>query len=115
MMNIKSFTRLIAAPSLVSLSMLLAAPAPAAPAVDPPSRVVRFGDLDLSTIAGASVLHKRIKHAALEVCREAMPNRTLIELNPCRRKVVDIAVATVDRDTLTALNGGKLIKVIARR
>jgi UrcA family protein len=114
-MNMKDFTRLIAAPSLVSLSMLLAAPAPAANASEAPSRVVRFADLNLSTMEGATALHKRIQRAALEVCRESMPNRTLIELNPCRRQLTDEAVAQVNRDTLTAVNNGKVLRVTARR
>ena len=92
-------------------------PAHAATAVDSatPSRVVRFGDLDLSTVAGNRALHRRISTAALQVCQVMMPARSVIELGKCRRELMDTAVAEVSRATLTSLHGGKVIEVTARR
>ena len=51
---------------------LLDSPAVAGP-IEPPSRTVRLGDLDLSTEAGRIRLDRRIVAAARNVCGRAWP------------------------------------------
>jgi UrcA family protein len=74
----------------------------------PISKVVRFGDLDITKPAGAQVLYRRIQAAAGEVC--ALPSsRTLVTREverACMRTAVDKAVKRVDSAQLTALRFG---------
>ena len=51
---------------------LLDSPSVAAP-IEPPSRTVRLGDLDLSTEAGRIQLDRRIVAAVRAVCGQAWP------------------------------------------
>lgn len=61
-------------PRALLLSLLLTALAVssafAAPR-DNPSRIVSYGDLDLSTAAGVKALHRRLGHAANQICLDA--------------------------------------------
>jgi UrcA family protein len=65
------FTAFALAAALVSV------PSFAAPAADGMSTSVRFGDLDLTTDAGATALHNRIKSAARAVCGGEIDQRDL--------------------------------------
>ena len=74
---------------------------------DPPTKTVKFADLDIQTVEGAKVLYHRIQLAAQKVCaslgedpgmREAMPH--------CVNTAIDHAVRKVDAPYLTALRFG---------
>jgi UrcA family protein len=73
----------------------------------PPTKTVKFADLDIQTVEGAKILYHRIRLAANKVCaslgedpgmREAMPH--------CVNTAIDIAVRKVDAPYLTALRFG---------
>jgi len=70
---------------------------------DLPTRVVRYGDLDLTGKAGAAVLFARIRHAALQVCEplSQVASPSIIEVNHCISKAIDRAVNDVDAPLLT--------------
>jgi UrcA family protein len=64
------------------------------------TKVVRFGDLDLATAAGAQTLYERIIAAARSVCRDAQPS----SVRSCRKRAVDGAVATVGSPLLSSIH-----------
>ena len=108
------------ASALVSLLTSVCMSASAAPPLgsyyqDAPSHVVHFGDLDISTTAGARALQARIAIAAFRVCREAMPGPAGVEVVACQHTLTDAAVADLNDPTLTALHMGKAIEITARR
>jgi UrcA family protein len=83
-----------------------------------PSRVVRYGDLNLATPDGVRALYSRIQTAAWKVCGEIVAPRngpSAIENGKCRRTLTDVAVRQLDRPALTALHFGKKTEVTARR
>ena len=76
----------------------------AAPPQDVPSRVVQFGDLDLSGSPGAAVLYRRLKGAAETVC-DPLDDRQLarhMQFKACVQSAISTAVSKVDRPALTA-------------
>jgi UrcA family protein len=82
----------------------------------PISKVVRFGDLDITKPAGAQALYRRIQAAAQQVCALPM-SRTLVtaELErTCTRTAVDGAVRQVNSEQLTALRFGRPV-LMARK
>jgi UrcA family protein len=61
-------------PLALLLSLLLAAVAVSSAFAAPndnPSRIVPYDDLDLSTAAGVKALHRRLGHAANQICLDA--------------------------------------------
>jgi UrcA family protein len=79
----------------------------------PMSKVVQFGDLDISKPEGAKVLYRRIQAAAREVCAQQL-TRTLESLGPesiCTQKAIDNAVRHVNSEQLTALRFGSPLLV----
>ncbi len=71
---------------------------------DPPKRVVRFGDLDLTSSEGAAVLYSRISAAAREVCQPLdvwEPKLLLQKTYECRHQAIAQAIADVNSPTLT--------------
>jgi UrcA family protein len=62
---------LAAAVAVLTLSALSTAHAEAS--IDPPSIVVRYADLDLSSTQGSATLYLRLKSAARLVCRNLEP------------------------------------------
>jgi UrcA family protein len=74
----------------------------------PISKVVRFGDLDLTKPEGAQVLYRRIQAAAQQVC--AQPTSRMLETvrveQFCTRNAIDNAVRQVNSEQLTALRFG---------
>jgi len=73
----------------------------------PPTKTVKFSDLDIQTVEGAKILYHRIRLAADKVCeslgsdpgmREAMPH--------CVNTAIDNAVKKVNAPYLTALRFG---------
>jgi UrcA family protein len=89
--------------ALALLAAMAAAPLADARAADKPeTRIVRYGDLDLTTPHGAHVLYARIREAARSVCGEIpydlFPSP---EFKACVNKAIDSAVADVDRPILS--------------
>jgi UrcA family protein len=73
----------------------------------PPSKVVKFSDLDIQTAAGAKILYHRIRVAANQVCQMNDRDPALREAGqPCVDKAIDNAVKKVDAPYLTALRFG---------
>lgn len=68
-----------------------------------PTRVVKYGDLDLAHNDGAAVLYARIRTAAHQVCeplaQAALPS--IIEVNHCIADAIHDAVTDVDAPLLT--------------
>jgi UrcA family protein len=74
----------------------------------PMSKVVRFGDLDITKLAGAEVLYRRIQAAAQQVCDPPL-SRTLATARAqqaCTQAAIDSAVRRVNSEQLTALRFG---------
>ena len=82
------------------LSLLLSAAAPAR-AQESHSRVVRYGDLDLSSPVGVKALHHRITHAAVAVCRAS--NTGDAPLDPVQRQCRRLALADVQQEVRDAI------------
>jgi UrcA family protein len=73
---------------------------------DIPRQVVKFADLDLDSVAGASTLYRRIESAADRVCDEPSGGRGLsavIGLNTCKAQAIRRAVYSVNSAALTGL------------
>jgi UrcA family protein len=85
----------------------LRAEPPTANGRSPPSRVVHYADLDLSTDDGAHILYRRIKDAAWQVCRDALDEPAGIPNAKCWRAAVQAAVEKVNRPALTAVYRGE--------
>ena len=91
-----------------ALAGLLAGPlsagAYAITSLEPPARVVHFGDLDLSQQTGAAALYGRIKSAARQVCEplDIGSLRLLHEEVDCREAAMGRAVGDVNSPALTA-------------
>lgn len=98
-------------PSLVALTTaacLLAAPVNADPS--PPSVVVSYADLDLTTEAGAHTLLLRLKRAARTVCRETRLSIMGLEserrYSACMSSALNQSVQGVGSERLTRLYTG---------
>jgi UrcA family protein len=71
----------------------------------PQTRVVHYGDLDLSTDRGIRTLYRRIEIAARAVCGEAERPESLLptaSFRSCTAGAIDSAVAKISRPALTA-------------
>jgi UrcA family protein len=87
------------------LGLLGATPALAS---DPASIKVGYSDLNLTTVAGAQTLYKRIKGAARTVCGYEGRNLTDESAwNSCYRGAIADAVAKVNSPLLTAVHTGR--------
>ena len=108
MNNFKSISRItFRAFALASaLAVLSANPALAG---DPAKSIkVGYGDLDLSTQAGAATLYNRIRGAARQVCGyegDSFADKAIWK--SCFSGAIDNAVATVNNPRLTALHQGQ--------
>jgi UrcA family protein len=71
---------------------------------DVPSRVVDYGDLDLSRKSGISTLYARINSAAREVCEplDVWSSKLLQKTHECRHDAVARAVGDVNSASLTS-------------
>jgi UrcA family protein len=80
--------------------------APEAPTAGDVSQIaVHFGDLNIDQTAGATVLYRRIRHAAERVCGEPqLPGSHVVspDWRRCVAQAIDQAVVSVDRPALTA-------------
>jgi UrcA family protein len=76
---------------------------------EPPTRVVKVGDLDLSQKSGVATLYSRIRSAAREVCEplDEVSIKLLRERFDCRQDAVARAVADVNSPALTNYYLGK--------
>jgi UrcA family protein len=86
----------------------LAAPVQATEQDDPPTRTVRFGDLNLASPAGAKALYGRIRLAAHRVCEVTADSDPIqrVAVHTCIDKAIDDAVLHVNAPMLTALRFG---------
>jgi UrcA family protein len=71
---------------------------------EPPSRVVAYGDLDLSRDSGVATLYSRINSAARAVCEplNVVRLKLLRESFDCHRDAVARAVSEVNSPALTS-------------
>jgi UrcA family protein len=76
---------------------------------EPVSRVVRYGDLDLSRDSGVATLYSRINSAARAVCEplDVMMLRVLRERFDCRQDAIARAVSEVNSPALTSYHLAK--------
>ncbi len=88
----------------------------AATAGDLPSKTVFYGDLNVSSPAGAKALYSRIKSAARQVCPgsgesgiTAWTNR-----NACIALAIDKAVSDVSSPLLSSLHDSSTIRTASR-
>jgi UrcA family protein len=92
------------AAAIATLMVLATATASAAQVVGP-DVLVRYADLDITTVAGAEKLYERIQQAAAQVC--PAPNSPLasahVALVRCRNEVVAHAVSSVGSPQVTAV------------
>jgi UrcA family protein len=73
----------------------------------PPTKTVKFADLDIQTVEGAKVLYHRIRLAADQVCLEIVRDPVMREAaRGCIDKAIDNAVKKVNAPYLTALRFG---------
>ena len=78
----------------------------------PPSKVVKFGDLNITTPAGAKALYHRIQAAAVEVCPLQMSTLQMTQIQrACIDHAIDNAVRSVDSAVLTELRFGSPVRV----
>ena len=93
----------------------LAAPVGAAEQA-PPSKTVRYSDLDIATPAGAKTLYSRIRAAARDVCELSSNGDPLLRLadHACIDTAIDNAVRKVDAPALTSLRFGGDIRLASK-
>jgi UrcA family protein len=73
----------------------------------PPSKTVKFADLDIQTAEGAKVLYHRIRLAADQVCDVNDRDPVMREAKPaCVDTAIDNAVKKINAPYLTALRFG---------
>jgi len=94
----------------VALFAALTAGAAGAHAAEVPQVHVKYGDLNLATAAGATVLHQRIRGAADLVCgvADARELGRVAQAKACAVHTVAEAVAAVNAPALTAVYAAKM-------
>jgi UrcA family protein len=109
-MNTIIRTKVHAAIYCVLATAALSALATPAQATDesPPSKTVKFADLDIQTPDGAKVLYHRIRVAASEVCSASTGGDPVMRpaVHQCIETAIDNAVKKVNAPYLTALRFG---------
>ena len=75
---------------------------------DPPSKRVKFADLNIQSPEGAKTLYDRIRAAAREVCQVSAGSDPILHrsTHACIDKAIDNAVKKVNAPYLTALRFG---------
>lgn len=75
---------------------------------DPPSKTVKFADLNIQTPDGAKTLYTRIQAAARDVCERSASSDPILNLSvhACVKNAIDTAVKKVNAPYLTALRFG---------
>lgn len=113
----KSF-KLTAVSTAVAVATLACSVPAVAADTAPPSQIVKFADLNLSSQSDAQILHSRLKTAAWQVCRESTSGAAAggFLIFRCVRAALDEAVKDVNRPSLTAVHaGGAAANLTARR
>ena len=100
-------TALACAIGTALLCTLPASAAVSADEVSPPARTVSYSDLNIHSAAGARVLYRRIRTAAIEVChfRDSWDLAIKHLREECIQRAVDEAVRAVPSAELAALHG----------
>ncbi|MHB8476153.1 MAG: UrcA family protein [Steroidobacteraceae bacterium] len=82
----------------------------------PPSKTVRYGDLDISNPEGAKALYHRIRAAARDVCGLSTAGDPLqrVAMQSCVDTAIDNAVRKVDAPALTSLRFGGDIRLASK-
>lgn len=104
----RSLLASVALGSALFASTALAADPAADGNSDTRSMTVRYADVNLTTVAGATALYQRIEGAARLVCGDS--GRSLAEQRAakiCYQNAVAEAVSTVNNPTLTAIHQGR--------
>jgi len=91
-------------------ALLCTLPAAAAFSADedpPPTRKINYADLNIQSPAGARVLYRRIRTAAIELChfRDSWDLSIKHRREECIQRAVDEAVRSVPSAQLAALHG----------
>lgn len=75
---------------------------------DPPSKTVKLTDLNIQTPEGASILYRRIRVAARDVCELSVGSDPIYMLaaGACINATIDNAVKKINAPYLTALRFG---------
>jgi UrcA family protein len=84
--------------------------------LSPPSKIVKFDDLNITTAAGAKVLYRRIQTAAVEVCPAQMTYSLRMEQaqRACVDHAIDNAVKKVNSPALTELRFGTPVRLASK-
>ena len=87
-----------------SLVASLSLPASAGEPTDPPRRIVKFADLDLTRSAGVAALYVRIESAAKAVCEPPIARDlgSMMRARTCAAQALSRAVADVNAPLLTS-------------
>jgi UrcA family protein len=82
----------------------------------PPSKTVRYSDLDISHPAGAKALYSRIRAAARDVCAFWMAGDPVLRggAQACVDTAIDNAVRKVNAPELTSLRFGGDIRLASK-
>ena len=74
---------------------------------DPPNRTINYSDLNINSTAGARVLYRRIRTAAIQVCifRDSWDLSIKHLREDCIKRAVDEAVRAVPSAELATLHG----------
>jgi UrcA family protein len=102
---------LACASAAASLSLL--PPSAQAADQDPPTKTVRFDDLNLKSSAGARALYRRIRLAAKQVCDLSIEGDALMQAaaQTCRDKAIDDAVLRIHAPILYTMRFGGDIRL----
>jgi UrcA family protein len=84
--------------------------------LNPPSKTVKFDDLNIATAAGAKALYRRIQTAAVEVCPTQMSYTLRMEQarRACVDHAIDNAVKSVNSPALTELRFGNPVRLASK-
>lgn len=77
---------------------------------DPPTRLVRYGDLDLTRMDGVISLYRRIRGAARDVCSPMAASDLVAQafVRDCEEHAIASAVADVNAPLLTSYYMGRI-------
>ena len=84
--------------------------------LSPPTKTVKFDDLNITTAAGAKVLYRRIQTAAVEVCPAQFSYSLRMEQaqRACVDHAIDNAVKKVNSPALTELRFGSPVRLASK-
>ena len=104
-----NLSRLISTAILGAITLSCATMSSAADVGDVPQALVKYGDLDLSNLEGATSLYHRIWRAAVTVCRPQDDGSlaSVSRVQTCVHKAIADAVTRVDRAELFAVYNEK--------